>query len=1221
MPRLYTILLLAALLPVKHTAAQDFSEKEFVTYTTADGLSDNFITGIAQDATGYLWLSTYSGINRFDGSRFVQYHSNSDEKSPASEEFLGMKWLDKDQLVFYTRGIHIVNTRTGERRNLFVPYQDKKYQYKFNVLPEVTTDDSGNVFILNRSGFYQFDKNDKLVYRFDYYSEKDVAMAYFIFGRELLWLNSHQLLITTIDGLYIYDIRLRHIRKAGKDDPPVLTRFLATNYNYSRIFQLKPGVLLILQLNTDSIFYVNIATNTIATSRSPVSFTNDVVHWRTRLIPINDTAYYLTGQVSGFYKLHIQPKTGQVQLYPSKYFGSLLCFNLLHDRDGNLWIGTSNGLYKYNKDRPKLETAYLPPELETAFPNTRINSVCATSRNVYAGSRSNAGLFIFDKEDFRFRKQVLFKTTERFNGLNQVFRISAIDNEQLFLGTNGALLFYNERTGHESLPHDIEWNYGWVNDFYRDRMNCIWVSAFDLLRYHIRERRFTTIPLSKPIPSVPSAICEDNYGNIWLAGHGLSRYNTKTNSFDLRIDSFPYIKMPDRQINDMTIDRKNNIWFGLANNGLICYNIDHGTFRHFTRNSGLPDNTIGSMLLVGNKLWMTSYSGLSCMDIESLQVKSFGKEEGFPAVPIMGGTNLFFDSTQGKLYAGFFNAIVRFDPFQILSQRKKPSLFIENLEINNGKNIYLPGRSISTSWRENDLRITIGTINFSDGRSQGYAYRIIKDTASAWQQLGSQPSFSISNLAPGTHRIQVKVFSLHNRWPEQMKEINIEIIPPFWQQTWFRMLLLVLLLALLYLFINWRINAARKKEMEKTKVQQLMAADYKNRYELEQISNYFSSSLADKKTADEVLWDVAGHLIGRMNYEDCMIYLWNEDKTKMVQKAAYGLKGKPEFISEQVFDVLPGQGVVGHVMQSMQPVLIKDTRKDSRYRVDEAFRLSEICVPIIHDNELMGIIDSEHHQADYFTERDIKILTTIATLIGNKLKQLESEKNLEVKQKELVSINEQLAEAKLSALQAQMNPHFIFNALNSIKRMILEGDNETGSRYLSKFASMIRMTLNHSKETFVTLKENTDYLQTYLQMEQLRFDSSFTWSIDVSDDLDPEETLIPSLMIQPLVENAIWHGLLPSVNEKKLRIEFARKLDTVICTIEDNGIGFRQSILAKEHNKVVHHSVGLDNLRRRIKILNEKFETACSITIKDLDDEQPARSGTKVTLQFKIINN
>src|SRR6185436_11027746 len=292
--------------------------------------------------------------------------------------------------------------------------------------------------------------------------------------------------------------------------------------------------------------------------------------------------------------------------------------------------------------------------------------------------------------------------------------------------------------------------------------------------------------------------------------------------------------------------------------------------------------------------------------------------------------------------------------------------------------------------------------------SQRFAYRIVKNELTPWQQLGSQPSFSISNLSPGDYTIQVKTFSISNRWPEQIREIHIVVAPPFWQEPWFMITLFALAALLLYLFIHWRTGVARRKEMQKTHMQKLKADSYKNQFELEQISNYFSSSLADKKTEDEVLWDVAGNLIGRMNYVDCIIYMWNEDKRKMVQKAAYGPKGKPEYISAQLFDVLPGQGIVGHVMQTKHPILVHDTRTDSRYRIDDEFRLSEICVPIIHNDELLGIIDSEHHMPGYFTERDIKILTTIATLIGNKIKQIESEQSLEEKGKELAGINEQL---------------------------------------------------------------------------------------------------------------------------------------------------------------------------------------------------------------------
>ncbi|MGZ5190846.1 MAG: histidine kinase, partial [Flavisolibacter sp.] len=421
--------------------------------------------------------------------------------------------------------------------------------------------------------------------------------------------------------------------------------------------------------------------------------------------------------------------------------------------------------------------------------------------------------------------------------------------------------------------------------------------------------------------------------------------------------------------------------------------------------------------------------------------------------------------------------------------------------------------------------------------------------------------------------------------------------------------------------IKWRTGLARKKEMEKTHIEKIKADHYKNQFELEQISNYFSSSLSGQKTEDEVLWDVAENLIGRMNYVDCMIYLWNADKTKMIQKAAFGPKGKPEFISEQVFEVFPGQGIVGHVINTMQPILVKDTRTDSRYRVDECFRLSEVCVPIIHDDELLGIIDSEHHLPNYFNERDIKILTTIATLIGNKLKQLESEQSLDVKQKELTNINELLAEARLSALQAQMNPHFVFNALNSIKRMILDEDNEKASRYLSKFALMIRMTLNHSRDIFVTLDENIEYLEAYLEMEQLRFDDSFTYRIITDENIDASETTIPSMMIQPLVENAIWHGLMQSGTDKKVCISFEQVQNKIICTVEDNGIGIRQSEKLKVKNKSPHHSLGLENLQKRIKIMNEKYGIDLSLGIMDLREKGNGQRGTRAVLQFNLITH
>ncbi len=1217
MHRYFIILSFLLLFVLSTGSGQLLNEKTFRRYSTADGLSDNTVTDIEQDGVGYIWLATASGLNRYDGSRFIQFHSANDSLSPASENFMRINRLDNDRLAFLPTGLHIVNTKTSEHSNLFIPYHDKQYQYKFNMVERASADVAGNIYVLTRAGFYHYDKNERLVFRFDYFSQKDVATEHFFFGNDLIELDSKRLLIVARPGLFVYHKEKKQFTKMAPGDFPLLDEF-AGNNRLCRFFQVKQGKMLVMKTETDSIFYIDITANKKTISKSPFSLTKTILQWRSRLIPVNDSLFYFTGQVSGFYSLQLNPVYGSVKLKPEKHFADYLCNDVFADKDQYLWVATNNGLFRQDDAKRQVQVSTVPDALKATFPNLSLTAVYVTDKKIYAGSRAGGGLLVFDKKTMQFEKNWLSHSDP---GSNTIYKIISPSGSTLLTASLGSQFQYNETNGTITQINLPGWKPGdWTSDVFKDSRGDTWINSVNIYRYRPAGKKITLIPFNQPMPSLPVATAEDRNGNIWLAGHGIIRYNILEGRFDQKIDSFPYIKMPDKQAGPLVIDKDNNIWFGSANNGLISYNIETKKFRHFTTADGLPGNDISALIVTGNQLWVACYSGLACLNLKSSQIKTFGKEEGFPDMPLHNRAGFFYDSTERLMYLSFSDAIVRFNPDEVLAPGKQPSIFIESLNISGGNNIFLPGNSISTSWKQNDFKISIGSINFNDGQSQRYAYRLIKNEDSPWQQLGSQSYFSISNLEPGKHRIGIKIFSVNNRWPELVREISIEILPPFWQKIWFRALAATALILLVYLFIQWRTNVARKKEMEKTQVEKLKADNYKNKYELEQITHYFSSSLANKKTADEVLWDVAENLIARLNYVDCMLYLWNDDKTKMIQKAAFGLKGKPELLSMQQFDVVPGQGVVGYTMQTMEPVLIKDTRTDSRYRVDEAKRLSEICVPIIHNNELLGIIDSEHPQLNYYSERDLKILTTIATLIGNKLKQLESEQILAVKTEELTNINLQLAEAKLSALQAQMNPHFVFNALNSIKRMILDGDDDKASRYLSKFAQMIRMTLNHSKEAFVTLAENIEYIKAYLGMEQLRFSDSFQWTIAVAENIDADEIKIPSLMIQPLVENAIWHGLLHSENEKRLSVAFVQKDESITCIIEDNGIGILQSEKMKAQNNNSHRPVGLENLRNRIKILNEKYGANCELAILDLSELHHNAKGTRVTLQFKITN-
>jgi len=217
-----------------------------------------------------------------------------------------------------------------------------------------------------------------------------------------------------------------------------------------------------------------------------------------------------------------------------------------------------------------------------------------------------------------------------------------------------------------------------------------------------------------------------------------------------------------------------------------------------------------------------------------------------------------------------------------------------------------------------------------------------------------------------------------------------------------------------------------------------------------------------------------------------------------------------------------------------------------------------------------------------------------------------------------VELERKMSDAILSSLLAQMNPHFIFNCLGSIKQMILENEQENANNYLNKFAKMIRLSLEYSRRPYVTVKEKLEYLNNYLQMELLRFDHSFSYHIEVDENICAEEVGVPPMMIQPLVENAIWHGLMNKSGDRKLFIRYKLEDDRLICEIEDNGIGIIRSSLRPKHG---HQSFGIENIRHRLSLLNEKYHLNCRLQIKDKSEIDKDETGTLAILTLPILNH
>ena len=215
----------------------------------------------------------------------------------------------------------------------------------------------------------------------------------------------------------------------------------------------------------------------------------------------------------------------------------------------------------------------------------------------------------------------------------------------------------------------------------------------------------------------------------------------------------------------------------------------------------------------------------------------------------------------------------------------------------------------------------------------------------------------------------------------------------------------------------------------------------------------------------------------------------------------------------------------------------------------------------------------------------------------------------------LQSINEY----KQKMLRQQMNPHFIFNTLNSIQYFLLDEDTTSSLTYLSKFAKLMRIVLDNSQHTFIPIEDEIRGLRLYLELESLRFEDSFDYEIHIDQDVNAFEYKIPALLIQPYVENSIRHGLLHKKGHGYLQVRLTHQEDYLFCLIEDNGIGRKKAEEIKQKQGAFQQSLGSKITEDRIDILNTLYSEEIDISYVDLEDDQGNPRGTRVEIRLPYI--
>ncbi len=220
-------------------------------------------------------------------------------------------------------------------------------------------------------------------------------------------------------------------------------------------------------------------------------------------------------------------------------------------------------------------------------------------------------------------------------------------------------------------------------------------------------------------------------------------------------------------------------------------------------------------------------------------------------------------------------------------------------------------------------------------------------------------------------------------------------------------------------------------------------------------------------------------------------------------------------------------------------------------------------------------------------------------------------------QQKLTELEKEKTDLEMQVLRAQMNPHFIFNCLSSINRFILINRREEASDYLTKFSRLMRMALHNSEKSFITLESELEALRLYLDLERLRFKNAFNYSITFVNTIEASTIFIPPLLMQPFVENAIWHGLMHKDGKGNLDIKLSVEGKILHCIITDNGIGRQQAVLLKSKSAERNKSMGVQITVERLAMLGQLSNENTFFDIEDMQDERGSASGTKVVLKIQ----
>ncbi len=1177
------------LLCAGHLPAQTFL---FSKLSASQGLSDNNARALAIDKNGFLWIGTSQGLNKYDGYN-VNTYLREHNPELASDIILDVKCDGQDRIWIGTpEGASWLDQRRILRRVALNDTLQKYYchsTFETAAFGNIINSDKGQFFYDSTKGkwteltwippavrrpFFDselFDENqvifcvDTLVAILDYRQKKIVFQLPFKRPVTACRVNETQIAVGLQTGsVVIVDITTGKEVKSYQLKHNLNGQFI--NTNLSEVRRASNGAILVA---TDFNGLVVIDQNGKITEHThdPLDAHSLSSNYTYRVLAGNKGEVIVGTYTSGANMGNILNKSaGYTRVFRDKQ--GKMFDNFLNDiaagGDNTFWLGSLDRLIRWNRTTGESKFYSYYSNREVGIRPMEIRTISPQPGGKLFVGTMGSGLLIFDPRTEQFTPLPRDTSISRAVKSNFIHEISKSKKGFTWVGSNGGLFSVDPVSlaikGYASHPVLKEIENKRVVRLYESMDDKLWIAtaAHGLYVYDYANENITNYSTKDGLPSnTINAIAGDKSGRIYIT--------TQT--------GFTVIS-PGHQMRHYTY-----------NNGLRYYNCQ----------DVMTDNLSGTV-------WIANTKCLIKFHPEDGSMQYFEDNAGLSIEGFRVGSST--KTVEGEFFWGSRNGVNYFFPDQLVSIPSRLTLSIHNVEANGRTNLITTDFNGELPYMTNDVSIKFAAVNLYGSRNVFYQYKL-EGYEKDWHTAIDIREAHYTALPTGHFTFRVRASLDGVTWINSNNIVNLQIVPPLWQRWWF----IAGGIAILAGSVYWLFANRNRKIREQ-----------KEEIEVEQAINYFATHMYADQTVEAILWEVARSCIARLGFEDCVIYLLDEERSVLVQKAAHGPKSPAPNQIQNLIEIPLGRGIVGSVAQSGRAEIISDTSKDPRYIVDDAFRYSEITVPIISDGKVLGVIDCEHSRKQFFTQKHLSILNTIASLCANKIVRTRAEEEKERAQAILMDTQQKMAEIEMQALRAQMNPHFIFNCLNSINRYIVKSDQATASLYLTRFAKLIRLILDNSNNKNVILANELEALRLYIEMEALRFDKKFTYSITVDESVNADSVEVPPLIIQPYVENAIWHGLLHKETEGHLSISISKISENMIeCVIEDNGVGRERARELRSKSAITRKSLGMKLTESRLSLLNKYAELTASVDIIDLGDKTSATEGTRVILKMPVM--